>query len=163
MMHGMQNRVFGLMVRLSLILLLISILVSRWGRIAVSTHGITALNEQWMIEGIAHRVPPPFTHGYTAWQVMPGVYRIDWSEWHSGCMYLDFPSWTAFALAGVFPALWVVKLAGFRKRDRDASLATLKAKLRRGSAQADQGDLVGPDAVSQKIKALKRRRAAAKS
>jgi hypothetical protein len=49
------------------------------------------------------------------------------------------------------------------KMVRSSSPDALAVKLRGASAQADRGQLVEPDAVLQKIKALKRRRAAAKA
>jgi len=56
-----------------------------------------------------------------------------------------------------------LRLLEFQERDREAAHAALKAKLERGSAQADRGEFVDPDAVLKKIDARKRRRAAEKA
>jgi putative addiction module CopG family antidote len=45
-----------------------------------------------------------------------------------------------------------------QERDNAAALAEVKAKLQRGAAQADRGELVDPDEVLKKIEALKPRR-----
>jgi antitoxin ParD1/3/4 len=51
-------------------------------------------------------------------------------------------------------------LEALELRERDeADLQALKAKLERGAAQAERGELVDPDVVLQKIEDLKRQRA----
>jgi antitoxin ParD1/3/4 len=55
-----------------------------------------------------------------------------------------------------------LRLLEYQERDRELALAALKAKLRRGSAEADRGEFVDPDSVFKKIEDLKRRRKAAK-
>jgi len=51
-----------------------------------------------------------------------------------------------------------LRLLEQQERDREAAFAALKAKLERGAAQADRGELVDPDEVLKKIEALKSRR-----
>lgn len=55
-----------------------------------------------------------------------------------------------------------LRLLEHQERERETALASLKAKLARGAAQAERGELVDPAEVLKKIDALKRRRAAAK-
>jgi antitoxin ParD1/3/4 len=56
-----------------------------------------------------------------------------------------------------------LRLLESQERDREAAFVALKAKLARGSDQADRGELVNPDKALKKIAALKRRRAAGKA
>ena len=56
-----------------------------------------------------------------------------------------------------------LRLLENQERDREAAFVALKAKLARGSDQADRGELVSPDKALKKIAALKRRRAAGKA
>ncbi len=53
-----------------------------------------------------------------------------------------------------------LRLLEHQDRDREATLDALRAKLARGSAQADRGEFVDPAAVLAQIDELKRRRAA---
>jgi len=53
-----------------------------------------------------------------------------------------------------------LRLLESQERDREAAFAELKAKLQRGAAQAERGELVDPDETLKKIEELKRRRAA---
>jgi antitoxin ParD1/3/4 len=53
-----------------------------------------------------------------------------------------------------------LRLLEYQERDREAAYSALKAKLARGSAQADRGEFVEPEAVLKKIDGRKRRRAA---
>jgi antitoxin ParD1/3/4 len=55
-----------------------------------------------------------------------------------------------------------LRLLEQQEREREMSLLALKAKLKRGSDQADEGKFVDPDETLKKIGALKRRRAAEK-
>jgi antitoxin ParD1/3/4 len=55
-----------------------------------------------------------------------------------------------------------LRLLENQEREREAALASLKAKLERGAAQADRGEFIEPDAVLKKIDARKRDRAAEK-
>jgi antitoxin ParD1/3/4 len=52
-----------------------------------------------------------------------------------------------------------LRLLEHQERDREAAFLALKAKLERGSAQADRGEFVDPEETLKKIEALKRRRA----
>jgi antitoxin ParD1/3/4 len=56
-----------------------------------------------------------------------------------------------------------LRLLEHQERDRRIVFAALKAKLKRGAAQADRGEFVEPDAVLKQIAASKRRRKAAKA
>jgi antitoxin ParD1/3/4 len=56
-----------------------------------------------------------------------------------------------------------LRLLEYQERDRDAAFTALKAKLQRGSRQADRGEFVDPEKTLKKIAALKRRRAAEKA
>jgi len=49
-----------------------------------------------------------------------------------------------------------------QERENELALAAVKAKLARGAAQADRGQLVDPNDTLKKIAALKRKRAAKK-
>jgi antitoxin ParD1/3/4 len=51
-----------------------------------------------------------------------------------------------------------LRLLEHQERDRQLALEDLKAKLARGSAQADRGEFVDPDRVLKKIESLKRKR-----
>jgi antitoxin ParD1/3/4 len=51
-----------------------------------------------------------------------------------------------------------LRLLENQEREREANLAGLKAKLKRGAAQADRGEFVEPDAVLKRIDARKRGR-----
>lgn len=53
-----------------------------------------------------------------------------------------------------------LRLLEERERDRAAALAELKAKLQRGAAQAERGEVVDPDVVLKKIKKLAQQRRA---
>ncbi len=53
-----------------------------------------------------------------------------------------------------------LRLLEQQERDRDAALEALKAKLARGSAEADRGEFVDPATVLARIDEMKRRRAA---
>lgn len=52
-----------------------------------------------------------------------------------------------------------LRLLEHQEEQRESALAALKAKLQRGAAQAERGELVDPDEVLKKIEDLKRRRA----
>jgi antitoxin ParD1/3/4 len=54
-----------------------------------------------------------------------------------------------------------LRLLEHQEHDRQLALTDLKAKLARGSAQADRGEFVDPDRVLRKIESLKRKRKAA--
>jgi antitoxin ParD1/3/4 len=56
-----------------------------------------------------------------------------------------------------------LRLLEHQERDREAAFAALKAKLKRGSAQANEGRFVDPDETLKKIAAIKRRRASEKA
>lgn len=56
-----------------------------------------------------------------------------------------------------------LRLLEHQERDRETAFVALKAKLQRGAAQADRGELVEPDEVLRKIEARKRRRGAEKA
>jgi antitoxin ParD1/3/4 len=56
-----------------------------------------------------------------------------------------------------------LRLLENQEREREAALAALKAKLKRGAAQADRGEFVDPQDVLDKIDAMKRRRRAEKA
>ena len=56
-----------------------------------------------------------------------------------------------------------LRLLEQQEREREATLAALKAKLERGAAQADRGEFVDPDEVLQRIEAMKRMRSAGKT
>jgi antitoxin ParD1/3/4 len=56
-----------------------------------------------------------------------------------------------------------LRLLEQRERDREIAFAALKAKLKRGSEQADHGQFVDPEKTLSKIDRLKRRRAAEKA
>jgi antitoxin ParD1/3/4 len=53
-----------------------------------------------------------------------------------------------------------LRLLEHQERQHGLSLNQLKAKLARGAAQADRGELVYPESTLKKIAALKRKRAA---
>lgn len=53
-----------------------------------------------------------------------------------------------------------LRLLEQQERDREVAFAALKAKLERGAAQAERGELVDPDDVLKKIEVLKGRRRA---
>jgi antitoxin ParD1/3/4 len=55
-----------------------------------------------------------------------------------------------------------LRLLENQERDREAAYAALKAKLKRGAAQADRGEFVTPEEVLRDIDVLKRHRAAGK-
>ena len=55
-----------------------------------------------------------------------------------------------------------LRLLEKQERDREVAFLALKAKLKRGSDQAEQGKFVDPDKALKKIAALKRRRASEK-
>jgi antitoxin ParD1/3/4 len=55
-----------------------------------------------------------------------------------------------------------LRLLENQERDREAAFMSLKAKLKRGSDQADRGEFVDPDKTLKKIVTMKRRRAAGK-
>lgn len=52
-----------------------------------------------------------------------------------------------------------LRLLAQQERDYDAAFESLKAKLARGSAQADRGEFVDPATMLATIEGLKRRRA----
>jgi antitoxin ParD1/3/4 len=56
-----------------------------------------------------------------------------------------------------------LRLLEQQEQNREAALAALKAKLKRGSAQADEGRFVDPDETLRKIGDIKRRRGAEKA
>jgi len=56
-----------------------------------------------------------------------------------------------------------LRLLEQQERDREIAFATLKARLKRGSDQADQGQFVDPEKTLNKIDGLKRRRATEKA
>ena len=53
-----------------------------------------------------------------------------------------------------------LRLLENQERDREMAFAALKAKLERGSLQADKGEFIDPEETLKKISAMKRRRAA---
>ncbi|HEX5244775.1 MAG TPA: type II toxin-antitoxin system ParD family antitoxin, partial [Tepidisphaeraceae bacterium] len=53
-----------------------------------------------------------------------------------------------------------LRLLEERERDRAAAFAELKAKLQRGAAQAERGEVVDPDLVLKKIQKLAQQRRA---
>jgi len=55
-----------------------------------------------------------------------------------------------------------LRLLELQERDREAAFAGLKAKLKRGSQQADRGEFVSPEHTLKQIEALKRLRSAKK-
>ena len=56
-----------------------------------------------------------------------------------------------------------LRLLEQQEREREAAFQALKAKLERGAAQAERGEVVDPDELLKKIDALKRRRAGNKA
>jgi antitoxin ParD1/3/4 len=56
-----------------------------------------------------------------------------------------------------------LRLLGQQERERHVAFKSLKAKLKRGAAQADRGEFVDPERVLKRIAALKRKRATAKA
>ena len=56
-----------------------------------------------------------------------------------------------------------LRLLELQERDREAKFLALKAKLKRGSDQADRNELVDPEETLKKIDAMKRRRKAGKA
>jgi antitoxin ParD1/3/4 len=55
-----------------------------------------------------------------------------------------------------------LRLLEYQERDRDAAFVAMKAKLERGSAQADRGEFVDPAETLKKIQNMKRQRSAEK-
>ena len=56
-----------------------------------------------------------------------------------------------------------LRLLENQERAREVAFAALKAKLERGSIQADKGEFVDPEETLKKIAVMKRRRAAEKA
>ena len=56
-----------------------------------------------------------------------------------------------------------LRLLELQERDREVTFLALKAKLKRGSDQADRGELVDPKETLKKIDSMKRRRKAGKA
>jgi antitoxin ParD1/3/4 len=56
-----------------------------------------------------------------------------------------------------------LRLLENQEREREVAFAALKAKLERGSIQADKGEFVDPEETLKKIAVMKRRRAAEKA
>ena len=79
----MRRKLFNFAAALSVLLLVLTLLFARWGWLVLSNDGPTALNEQWEVQRMAFVVwPPPSDVGsYNTWKVVPGVYRVDWSQW----------------------------------------------------------------------------------
>lgn len=55
-----------------------------------------------------------------------------------------------------------LRLLERQERDRDAAFQALKAKLRRGAAQAERGEVIDPEETLRKIEVMKRHRGTGK-
>src|SRR5581483_7857051 len=90
---------------------------SNW--LVVSNHGPTDLNEQGIVERIAFTAPTDPDFGrYAAWKVLPGIYRVDWSECHSEGRYILLPGWPTFVFFAIAPIIAIRGVGQRIRRDR---------------------------------------------
>ena len=130
----MRRKLFNFAAALSVLLLVLTLLFARWGWLVLSNDGPTALNEQWEVQRMAFVVwPPPSDVGsYNTWKVVPGVYRVDWSQWRRGRKYLLVPSNVIVPLTAILPSIWGVRFAARvhrARRDRSRAAATGRCRI----------------------------------